>query len=85
MEYHLEGRTPRLTRIKHPHDLRLSGILQLDPNSLFYFIPRNADFDDMNPYAIPEDIQKLLEEHNLFPYSLLKEKNIDKLKRKGIN
>lgn len=70
MEYQLERGIAKLTKIIHPRDLRVSGILQVDHNSIFYLIPRNTDFDDMNPYLVPKDIENLLEKYQLFPYSL---------------
>ena len=75
----------KLIKIRHPRDLRFSGILQIDNNSNFYFISRNKNYDDMNPYIIPEDIEKMLEEYNLFPYSLFKEEELSKVSKKKIN
>jgi len=73
---------PKLTKIIHPRDIRVSGILQIDHNSMFYLIPRNTDFDDMNPYLVPRDVEKMLEKHSLFPYSLFHENSLSKEKQK---
>jgi hypothetical protein len=48
-------------------------------------MPRNTHYDDMNPYCIPEDIEKLIKQPRLFPYSLLREEFIDKHERERIN
>ena len=60
VEFFIEKGKPQLTYIRHPREILLSGILQIDRNSLFYFIPRNTKYDDMNPFFIPEDIEKML-------------------------
>ena len=52
---------------------------------MFYLIPRNTDFDDMNPYLVPRDVEKMLEKHSLFPYSLFHENSLSKEKQKQIN
>lgn len=55
----------------------MSGIIQIDKNGQFYFIPRNTSYDDMNLFHFPADLQKQLEGYNyLFPYSIHKKQSI---------
>ncbi len=32
-------------------------MVQIDKNSQFYFIPRNMDYDDMNLFSVPKDLE----------------------------
>lgn len=60
VEYFEHRGTASISRIIYPQRIQLCGIIQIDKNAQFYFISRNQNIDDMNPYFIPSDIPKLL-------------------------
>lgn len=86
VEYYEQHNRPCLTKITHPREIRLSGIIQIDNNSQFYFIPRNTHYDDMNLYTFPPSIEQTLEKYSyLFPYSIHKQQKMDKKDKEEIN